>query len=138
MRVLQKLLFAHGRINTEKHLIGMDALERFRVVYRIRRNEQAAARGHGVILFIGDKYAVSAFDKDELHLRADDVAQGFMILLRPVCEVFDIEAEFGKKCGERIGLRFIRRKTGIRLHLNASGYDMHKKEMMRLCEFLLK
>ena len=33
MRVLQKLLFAHGGINTEKHLIGMDPLERFRVVY---------------------------------------------------------------------------------------------------------
>ena len=138
MRILQEFLLTHDGIDVEKNFIGIDSLKGFHIVYRVRRNEQAAACGHGVVLLVGEKRAVSAFEQNELHLGADDVAQVFVILLRPVCEVFDIKAEFREKRGKRIVLCFIRRKTRIRLHLNASGYDMHKKEMMRLCEFLLK
>ena len=70
MRILQEFLLTHDGI--DEKILGIDSLK---IVYRVRRN--------GLKFFAGENI--------EFHLGADDVAQGFVILLRPVCEVFDIK-----------------------------------------------
>ena len=103
--LLQKPVLTGIRMQIEENFIGVHMIEGGGAVNAVGRDEHHTAGSEQEMLVLSSKVRPALCLQHQLDARADQVLQGFKILLRPMRKIVDLNTEIGQIGGQRVRVR---------------------------------